>query len=463
MNLKSFLSSKLSPFTKKRLPWLHKILVFVYLFPLLYLKPAFKYFLGFFSTSSSLYQTNFFGLQSVSLIRVPFPLDSPSSLGLFFNTENSTSTSIAHGGWSSYLYPLPLTSCSFDPVVLSDSSPKGLKVIFPKPGCPTDSYGNAGLGQYFTVFEKLRVANLLSSLNLCPKVYDLILLEDPHGIQRYAYILEHVDISELHASDLNDFKSALLDTPLISTFSFDSPDFSLDPKKNHFTFNRRTNTINTLDFQTFSYQDEALSFVQSLSHLPPSLFGPKRIGSSELYLYQSIPGIADGKRDTSRRFDYLDQLFADASVSLLDTSVLDVGCNIGLNMYYALSRSANFVTGLDLPEIIQSSDLVLSSLGCTRFNLHSLDLKNISELKPLLETLTYDTLFYFSISAHIGFPNHFLHNDLKYIVYEGHPNSTVESSLQALGQNGFPTKLLSSCTIIDGDSGRRNLLLIQCF
>ena len=220
-----------------------------------------------------------------------------------------------------------------------------------------------------------------------------------------------------------------------------------------------------MDFQSFSLVDETKSLLSIIRSCPPSLFGPRRSSSPDLYLYQSIPGVVSGKRDTLYRFSVLDELFDKADLNLDKRTILDVGTNIGLNLYYSLSKSAALSIGLDLPDVIASTSLILPSLGASRYSLHGLDLTNTFALQSCLSTLPeYDVLFYFSISGHIGFNHSFVHSStkLKYLVYESHANISVNESLELLSKHAFPSKLLSSLSIADGDSGRRSLLITTC-
>ena len=193
-------------------------------------------------------------------------------------------------------------------------------------------------------------------------------------------------------------------------------------------------------------------------------FGRKRLFSKSNYLYQVLPEVQEGKRDTLKRWKEFDRVFQKTKLSIENKNVLDVGCNIGMNCYYSLSRGASFVYGIDKKEIATKSHHLLNSLGATRYKIIGLDLNysnDLNKINKLLEN-EIDIIFYCSIDGHIGYPEQIKNIPFKFILHEGHPNTSLEENINNLFQNNWLdphfSKILFKEYFKDGDSPSRPLL-----
>ena len=64
-----------------------------------------------------------------------------------------------------------------------------------------------------------------------------------------------------------------------------------------------------IDFQSFSIIDENAYINDIVKDFGSTSFGAKRIFSKENFLYQVLPEVQDGKRDTLTRWSEFDKIF----------------------------------------------------------------------------------------------------------------------------------------------------------
>ena len=157
-------------------------------------------------------------------------------------------------------------------------------------------------------------------------------------------------------------------------------------------------------------------------------------------------------------------MFEKVDLSLENKIILDVGCNIGMNCYYALSKGSKYVYGIDKEEVSIKANQILNALGVTRSKIIGLDLKSTNDLSSIKNTIKndIDILFYCSIDGHIGYPNQIRDLKFKYILHEGHPNSNLDENINNLYLNNWLTKnsqILFKSYLTDGDSPSRPILL----
>ena len=459
-------AKKLGKYTR-RLPFLHKLLANTFNFYIIYVLPIINLHkkLNFNKTKDI---SKVLGLQSIRLIKLK-NIDLRSRDNLIKSTNNKE---FKEGGWCIY-YKNAFEI--LDPKLFLDSyraKSLGIKILINDKIISSDKrneiYGLRPFGRYSNVKEILRVGNRMFLINIGPKIYDLIRLEDQNGFQCYAYLIKNIESNnqKILKKDYSNFlknlkKEEWLKPTWMTTFLID--DFDKDKKSSNLVQDEK-GSIKFLDFQAFSFQDENQYINKVVEKFGITSFGRKRIFSQSNYLYQVLPEVQEGKRDTLKRWKEFDKLFNKIKITIDNKNVLDVGCNIGMNCYYSLSRGASFVYGIDKEEIATKSHHLLNALGATRYQIIGLDLNcndDLNKINGLLENKV-DIIFYCSIDGHIGYPDQIKNIPFKYILHEGHPNTTLEENINNLFKNKWldinSSKILFKEYIKDGDSPSRPLL-----
>ena len=309
----------------------------------------------------------------------------------------------------------------------------------------------------------------MNLLGIGPKIFDLICLEDKKGSRAYAYLTENYDYLEdkkLDSADIRLFlkkiaKDRWLRPTWNTTYLID--DFDIE-RENPNLLKTKNDEIKFLDFQAFSIPNENDYINEIVKDFEVTSFGKKRIFSKRNYLYQVLPEIQGGKRDTLKRWNEFDKMFEKVDLSLENKVILDIGCNIGMNCYYALSKGSKYVYGIDKEQVAIKANQILNALGVTRSKIIGLDLKSINDLGSIEKVIKndIDILFYCSIDGHIGYPNQIRDLKFKYILHEGHPNSNLDENINNLYLNNWLTKnsqILFKSYLTDGDSPSRPILL----
>ena len=461
---------KISKFTKK-IPLLHKSLVFIYLFPTIYFRP-FIYFLfkpdRNFSNHSEF--KRFIGLQKIKTVKVN---------SLILKDKDSLIKSLKgyefnEGGWTIYIKNIcNLLDIKYINGLINENIYEiGIKILINDKNKPKDSYGLRPFGKTANVKEILRVGNLLFLNKIGPKIYDLILLEDDFKNTAYAFLVQ--DIKKNESKKINDEELSKF-LKKIETLKFlqpafrnikNSDDFKIDNNKENIV-KSANDKIMFLDFQSFDITNE-YEYLKNISmRANITSFGKNRFLKNQFYIYQTIPGIQKGKRDTYDRWGKLDEIFKNCRIDIRDKVFLDVGCNLGLNCYYALSKGASFVFGIDTKEISEITSEFLNALGCTRYEIFGLDLnaKESYQLFSKKNISKTNILIYSSIAHHIGYPSEIGNLNLEYILFEGKGNSTIQENLDDMKDSGWIKEnnysLLYSNYLQDGDSGKRPYYLLK--
>ena len=450
----------------KKFPLIHRFLAkifnlyIIYWIPILNLHKKLRY-----SRKKDI--TKILGLQSINLIKSK-KIDLTSRDNLIQSTK---SIKVKEGGWCVYyknafdildqnLFLDSYKGKSIGLKILINNKNKNSKKL-------SNAYGLRPFGKYADVREILRVGNRLNQLFIGPKIYDLINLEDKNGLRCFAYLVENIEQrGKINSNEINLFfrkinsdpwlKPTWSTTTLIDDFDIDKENTNFIKDKNGFT--------KFIDFQSFSIIDENAYINEIVKDFGNTSFGANRIFSKENYLYQVLPEVEDGKRDTLTRWKEFDKIFQKIMVSLKGKIILDVGCNIGMNCYYALSRGAKFTYGIDKENISIKTKKILNALGVTRSEIFGLDLNSNLDLNKInnLFLNSVDILFYCSIDGHIGYPNQIRDIPFKYILHEGHPNSSIDENVDNLLKHNWLNKksykILYKNYIEDGDSPSRPLL-----
>jgi hypothetical protein len=224
-----------------------------------------------------------------------------------------------------------------------------------------------------------------------------------------------------------------------------------------------------VDFQTFFLRNEIKMLEKVLIEIQEKVhFGGVRFyRGGKKYLYQGIPGLAIGKRDIETRWQQFLEMFEECGCSFRDRIVYDVGCNTGLMLYKALSCGALWAVGWDMPEVRNSAERLLLSLGATRFDLFgdriSEEYNFVKDVPDRLKFRKNGILFFLAVSDHIGFPPGVADLPWEYMLYEGHANQDYKMSKGMLREISWlkDTKEISHRTFADGDTPKRVVILLK--
>jgi hypothetical protein len=320
----------------------------------------------------------------------------------------------------------------------------------------------------------VRVANYLYAHGLGTRIYDLVALQ----AQKRAlsgYIVQHVEGPRPQQGDYDFFMKrlkALLERGEITTIheSIDiMHDFKPPNCSNNLLMSSAQGRPLFVDFQGFLLrnEDSLLASVIEAAKKKAHFGGRRFYRGGKAYLYQSIPGLATGKRDMITRWRHFGDMFAECDLSFKDRVVYDIGCNTGLMLYHSLGEGALWAFGWDLADVVESSQRLLLSLGATRFDLFAEEIAKDTDfggaIPPRYQTRKNGVLFYLAMSEHIGFPQGVALLPWEYMFYEGHAKQDYECSIARFRDVPWlrGTKVLSWRSFADGDSLKRVVILLK--
>jgi hypothetical protein len=320
--------------------------------------------------------------------------------------------------------------------------------------------------------QQMLSANLLFNLGVGPRVYDVCMWRSAKAACT-SFVVQHVDgglptmaecegfVEELRQKcDANDVKILVTNPDRASDFRC--------PDCNGNVIRGLDGSIRYVDFQNFAvwphaaWRERAVRDAAASTH-----FGLEHRLRGGRYLYQSVPGTGSrGKRDTDKRWHYLERVLRDRGISLKRRLVIDVGCNAGMMLNSALARGAHWGLGWDRAAVIPYSEKLLLSLGSSRFNLFGRDLHPDYSLEAdipgwLSPYLGESVVFYLSVRQHVGLLNSLTTLPWRVLVYEGHQRESVDDVEHVLGEVLRPGIRIAARTYLaDGDSTRRPLAVL---
>ena len=314
-----------------------------------------------------------------------------------------------------------------------------------------------------SVNDKKIISNILSEYDVAPRVYDVVKIKSEEN-ELFAMIVEHIDGKVVEGVEgegfLKKFFLILEDENIKVLGGKNVGDFS----KPSFSNNIIASSSGTyyVDIQNFQFIDDNKQ-VTELSKIinKDTHFGESNLLRSDKYSYQSVPSLGiTGKRDSNYRLHLIDQILQRNKVNLKRSRVLDVGCNLGLFITYALYLEADWAVGLDMPDVAKTARKYMYKSGFSSFDIYGVDLKSNSVL-DLLPYKKIDFIFYMSIEAHIGFPEWLDHINFTYILYEGHEGESIDTIKEKITSSRLNVEILDMLKSQDGDSLSRPLLLCR--
>jgi hypothetical protein len=196
-------------------------------------------------------------------------------------------------------------------------------------------------------------------------------------------------------------------------------------------------------------------------------FGGKRLLRGGRYLYQSVPGLERGKRDTQPRWTGITELLATANLSVDRRVVMDIGCNAAMMLASALADGASWGLGWDRPQITAAARRVQAVLGNSRLDLIG---ANVDDAFPLLDSvptpvrgqLDDGVVLFLAVWRWLGFLPQIASLPWKALVFEGHQADSAdehEANLKRM-EDQWRCRVVARSAVLDGDSQPRPLALL---
>jgi hypothetical protein len=165
--------------------------------------------------------------------------------------------------------------------------------------------------------------------------------------------------------------------------------------------------------------------------VPDEFYGTKRMARPYQSIFVNRKEVIKGRRP-----DMYERIQKILEADLRGRSVLDLGCNIGMNCYLAAERGARKVVGVEFSPKIASSAVRLNSFFAApcEFIAHDLSekLENIGR---------FDTVFCFSVVAHLkgseGIAATIKQAAGKVLYFEGHAHSSEKDYAFVLNRENF--------------------------
>lgn len=322
---------------------------------------------------------------------------------------------------------------------------------------------------------QLQTGSYLAAQGLAPVVYDLAELQTLDGAALTAFVVQHVPAQPPAAEEcrrLVDRLDALVQTEEIAPvrpFWKELRDFLPPHAARNFLKSTASGEVYIVDVQEFRLnQTRVLGRVlrEGREHLH---FGEAWRVRGGRCPYQSVPGVRTAaKRDTSARWQVVQELLAHVGAAVTGRVVLDLGCNAGMMMARALAEGALWVLGWDLPQVVPHTRTLLAAFGFTRFTLvgttlgpdYPLHGDIPSQLEPLLPD---GVVFFLSMHRRIGIPRAIMEVPWRWMVFEGDQGEdagAVAAMLLAITRK-VKASVAGTREIRDGDSQSRVVVLLE--
>lgn len=263
-------------------------------------------------------------------------------------------------------------------------------------------------------FENTIIQNIAAWHGFAPRVYDLLAVEEPSGVQYLAQVTEFVQEDESVDKDVRNEE--------IVEF--------LRSKRIKFREMGPRNMVadKLVDFDGFVLPEDYLEKLKIRA---------KEVGcfnASHMPAYQTIPQLLiEGTRHSAER----SKLYALSLLGLNGKTVLDVGCNLGFFCLEAALWGAKRVVGVERADVAEIAFEITNYL--CHFNTDILGV-NLMNGKPYVKVKEkcrldeFDWVFYLSMSRHFGFPAELPQMCKESMLFEGHHADTEEQHWEVLSK-----------------------------
>jgi hypothetical protein len=318
------------------------------------------------------------------------------------------------------------------------------------------------------------VANLLCCTGLGPRLFDLVELKCGDVVWT-AYVIEDINGGTPSMAQCEEGIGQLRQLEndgllrVVTPEGFNDDEFRC-PECEKNALVTKTGAFKYIDFQNFLLGDYGAYLKKTaVEATEASHFGDKSIFRGGRYLYQTVPGVnLPAKRNIEDRIRVLQRLFETTGISIKDSLVLDVGCNIGMMMSEYLRMGALWTHGWDRAHVVPHTEKLLLALGCTRFSISGADIRESYDLTKdipdfLAPALENCVVSYLAVRGHIGWLKALDTIPWSVLIYEGHEGETRQDFERYLGkfnQNGS-IDVAAVDDYMDGDSDRRTIALLR--
>ena len=417
-----------------------------------------------------------FGLQHVLQWDVPWPqFDTPGQLVAWLREHN---LQVNEGQHTLYIPPQDGLE-GLLPSVLDFYPPQcGFKILKDFRS-PDEANYLAGRNQLLgrtklvgTPQAQLITANYLYSLGIGPRVWDVCGWRSS-TCSYTVFVVQHIagnsPTSTQHTNFIKRLKEVLSSSQLhVLLANWEQARDFRGPDCNRNLVQSESLGLQYVDFQNFcltnpgAWSNDIIAAGKERFH-----FGAGRPLRGAKYLYQSVPGMTGpGKRNTSKRWQFIVSQLQKAGLNFVGRVVLDIGCNAGMILHSSLVEGAAWALGWDRPLMVPYTQELLLSLGASRFSLVGADLnpsypieKDIPE--NLGNRLTESVIFYLSVHKHIGVLQSLQQIPWRVLVYEGHQGERLQDIPQILSPLlAANVRCVESASIADGDSAARPVVLL---
>ena len=264
-----------------------------------------------------------------------------------------------------------------------------------------------------SLLEALKVQQFASGLGLAPPVFGIFVLMTKQA-KFVAILTQHPKALPAVAWREPQEIVDKIDEMAVK-FGFDRPWGDVETANNF--INGRL-----IDWQHAKFSPQYTDFLREF-YLSNTQFGASK------YQTASPIGVTEGIRDSDKRI-------SDLGLDMLEFSgstILDLGCNGGQMLNYALTRGARFGLGIDWPKVIQAAAYLSNYLG--HFNVQYLS-HALHEGLPYddMPLRRFDYVLNLSMVTHIGVPDYLTDLSKIMVIEINHPEQ-VEMARAALAPN----------------------------
>jgi hypothetical protein len=312
--------------------------------------------------------------------------------------------------------------------------------------------------------DQLVLANYMHSLDIGPRAWDLACWEG-QGKSYTVFVVDHVNGEYSNAEQcmqfFNHLKRLITDSHLrILLPNWEkNDDFTLPDCHRNLIYSDKLGRVQYIDFQAFCLT----SFDAWLKEATSNANGA----------YRDIVGAAprEGNRSTSgaggsyagKWGQFITESFRQASLSLDQRIVLDVGCGHGMALQASLTAGAAWGFGWDRPGAVKlAQDLLLSS-GITRFSLSGVDLHQKYRLEDDIPVRFQSRLADAVVFVHeaVGVPESLRAIPWRILVYEGDESNRVEDSYNLLRPLlNYDVSVIASSYVTSYDGCARPIIIL---